>query len=386
MKEHLEGVRCVIYKNEKYLLAQHSKPLPENYGKWSLLGGLIQPEDASLEAALLREIYEETKTELIDLIFIGDRIYRNRRYRIFAAKPKNDITWYDTNEISQIKWFTFTEILKLRDDNLLHTGFEFNCVSELITRREYMRKDSAALDPLHQVQRYSRLQETYSNLIQLITNEAIITLNRTNNFLLFSSVFFAGYGLLFQQNAKSELAQVSIILSVLSVIGIAMCFLHSVSIARSKEVANFWRSSIGLIEDDIDFWHPIKSRFDNDLDIFKARKRYLDGIETRQHLSPLRNRNSPLPKIAKWLLTAMPSSDKIFIFWIPGFMLVLWVLCLALGLRQLVSTSPSTSLTSPIPAIVLDQKETDNMSELKELKATVAFFKSSNGMSQLLTL
>ncbi|CAN5140542.1 hypothetical protein BH23CHL1_BH23CHL1_23480 [soil metagenome] len=42
-------VKAVIQRDGQYLLAQHDNRRPENIGKWTFLGGWIDPADASPE-------------------------------------------------------------------------------------------------------------------------------------------------------------------------------------------------------------------------------------------------------------------------------------------------------------------------------------------------
>lgn len=58
--------------------------LHERLGKWLQPGGHIEPEDADIEAAVLREVTEETG--LTDLTLIGDGLFDIDVHEIPAAK------------------------------------------------------------------------------------------------------------------------------------------------------------------------------------------------------------------------------------------------------------------------------------------------------------
>jgi hypothetical protein len=90
----------------------------------------------------------------------------------------------------------------------------------------------------------------------------------------------------------------------LPTVGLVMAVLHSISIARTIDAADFWRSSIGLIKNDPDFWYLTKAERDADLDVFKARHRYLEGIQTRQQRHALRL--SQPPNFMKKLSSHLP--------------------------------------------------------------------------------
>jgi hypothetical protein len=115
---------------------------------------------------------------------------------------------------------------------------------------------------------------------------------RTNNFLIFNSILFTSFLLLSTQVGNVNL-WVIILKVVLPIIGFLMVLLHFINITRTIDAADFWRSSIGLVEEDPDFWYPAKVERDTDLDIFRARRRYLDGIQTRQQNHALRLGQSP---------------------------------------------------------------------------------------------
>lgn len=336
----LEGTRGVLYRGERYLLAQHAHPLPEKVGKWSFLGGLIDVTDISPEAALKREIREEVQQDIKDLIFIGDRTYNNRRYRIFAAEIASEIAWFDDNEISALKWFSIEEVRDLHRDNQLHTGFEYSCISEWVTRKEYMTLDSASMEPRQQAGRRERLQATYNASLNLLLQEAKAGIDRTNIFLVFSTLLFTTFAIIRQTDIKDKIDSPDLILFWLPVIGIAMCLFHVATLGRAKDAADFWRGSIRLIEQDQDFWYPGKMKVDNDLDIFHARVRYLtQSLPTRQTEHKFRNRKAPIPMLASLLMECMPSSDRIYMYWVPGFIASLWIMCLASQVWRVLSAA-----------------------------------------------
>jgi ADP-ribose pyrophosphatase YjhB (NUDIX family) len=324
----VQGIRGVLYRGEKFLLAQHARPLPDKVGKWGFLGGRIDATDSSPEAALRREVREEIRHELSTLVLIGDRTYNKTRYRIFASELAEDVTWWDEGEIATIKWFTLAQVRELEAQEQLHTGFEYSCISDWVTRRESMLQGAATLEPLQQAARRERLQATYGAAISLLLQEAKTSIDRTNIFLLFSSLLLTVFAILRQVDVEPKFDFLDPVLFWLPIVGILMCPFHVASIVRAKEAADFWRGSTRIIEEDADFWYPGKLKIDADLDIFLARHRYLTKeAPTRQMEQLFRNRSSPIPKFAKWLVQYLPSSDKTYMYWVPGFVATVWLVC-----------------------------------------------------------
>ena len=138
------------------------------------------------------------------------------------------------------------------------------------------------------IKRHKHLQHLHGILVQLVMHEGRFISERTSNFLLFNSILFAGFLLLSTQVGNIGIWAIALKVA-LPAVGLIMSVLHSISIARTIDAADFWRSSIGLIEEDSDFWYPTKLGRDADLDIFRARRRYLDGIQTRQQQHAVRH-------------------------------------------------------------------------------------------------
>ena len=177
--------------------------------------------------------------------------------------------------------------------------------------------------------RHERLKFTYDKLTLLLINEANLISSRTYNFLTFNSILFAGYLLLNNQPSTNCYQTKLIINIVLPVSGIIFSLFHSASIIRTIESADYWRSSIGLIEDDPDFWNAIKSDYDIDLDIFRAKRRYTDGIKTRQNDYILRNKGTKIPRFVQKVLSYLPTPDHINVYLTPAMTIIMWLTGLA---------------------------------------------------------
>lgn len=114
----------VIEKDNKYLLVQEAKEICR--GKWSLPSGHLYPNETIFEGAK-REIKEESglDVELSGVCQIGNRKLGDDSFIsvIFSAKVINGDIHFDPDEILDVEWFTYEEILSmkesLRDEHLI---------------------------------------------------------------------------------------------------------------------------------------------------------------------------------------------------------------------------------------------------------------------------
>lgn len=193
--------------------------------------------------------------------------------------------------------------------------------------------NESKLEHDHQLKRHERLKHLHGILVQLVMHEGRFVSERTNNFLLFNSVLFAGFLLLSTQIYNID--RWFIILKIaLSAAGMLMSIWHIFSITHTINAADFWRSSIGLIEEDPDFWYPSKIERDEDLDIFSARSRYLNGMQTRQQQHMLRLSQPPI--FVKKLSRYFPGTNRISAFWLPFLIGILWLLAFIWSCVQLI--------------------------------------------------
>ncbi|OGH05790.1 MAG: hypothetical protein A2W22_01730 [Candidatus Levybacteria bacterium RBG_16_35_11] len=181
-----------------------------------------------------------------------------------------------------------------------------------------------------QSERHEHLHKTYEILVQLLMHEGRFISERTNHFLVFNSFLFATLLLLPNQVGWIYALRVTI-----PIFGFLMSVLHSIIISRTMNAADFWRSSIGLIEKDSDFWYLDKvdgDIRDTDLDIFTARSRYLNG-NTFSLKSPIIL--SRPPSFINKLSSQIPDPNQIYVFLLPSFIAILWILALIWGLSDL---------------------------------------------------
>lgn len=127
----------VLEKDGKYLLVQEAQE--KCYGKWNLPAGHLDPNETIIEAAK-REIKEESglDVELTGVCQIGNRKLEDDVFVsvIFSTKVLGGDIKFDPNEILDVKWFSYEELLsmkaQLRSENLI-LGAINNTRSELVT-------------------------------------------------------------------------------------------------------------------------------------------------------------------------------------------------------------------------------------------------------------
>ena len=127
----------VLEKDGKYLLVQEAQE--KCYGKWNLPAGHLDPNESIIEAAK-REIKEESglDVELTGVCQIGNRKLEDDVFVsvIFSTKVLGGDIKFDPNEILDVKWFSYEELLsmkaQLRSENLI-LGAINNTRSELVT-------------------------------------------------------------------------------------------------------------------------------------------------------------------------------------------------------------------------------------------------------------
>ena len=127
----------VLEKDGKYLLVQEAQE--KCYGKWNLPAGHLDPNETIIEAAK-REIKEESglDVELTGVCQIGNRKLEDDVFIsvIFSTKVLGGDIKFDPNEILDVKWFSYEELLsmkaQLRSENLI-LGAINNTRSELVT-------------------------------------------------------------------------------------------------------------------------------------------------------------------------------------------------------------------------------------------------------------
>ena len=106
----------VIEKDGKYLLVQDARNCR---GKWNLPAGHVDANE-TIQEATKREIKEESgvDVELTGVCQIGNRKIENDVFVsvIFTAKLIGGEINYDENEIMDVRWFSYDEILAMENE------------------------------------------------------------------------------------------------------------------------------------------------------------------------------------------------------------------------------------------------------------------------------
>ena len=106
----------VIEKDGKFLLVQEAND--KIRGKWNLPAGNLDNNETVFEGAK-REIFEECgcKVELTGVLQVANSKMKDNRFIsvIFKTELVDDNIKFNKDEILDVKWFTYEEILKMKD-------------------------------------------------------------------------------------------------------------------------------------------------------------------------------------------------------------------------------------------------------------------------------
>lgn len=106
----------ILKKDGKFLLVQESQEKCK--GKWNIPAGGLDENESLIEAAK-REIYEETgcRVEITGVLEIINEILEgvNVICFFFDTKIIDENIKVDGEEILNVKWFTYEEILNMKD-------------------------------------------------------------------------------------------------------------------------------------------------------------------------------------------------------------------------------------------------------------------------------
>lgn len=114
----------VIEKDGKILLVQEAQE--RCYEKWNIPAGQLDFNETIMQGAI-REIKEETgcDVELTGVVNIQNRVLKDDIFItiIFSTKLINEDIKYDKNEILDVKWFDYDDIIKNMDTELRDLNF-----------------------------------------------------------------------------------------------------------------------------------------------------------------------------------------------------------------------------------------------------------------------
>ena len=107
----------VIEKDGKFLLVQEAQEICR--GKWNIPAGRLDPNETVFEGAK-REVFEECgcKVEITGILQVGNKVMEDNSWVsiIFSTKLLEDNIKFDKNEILDVKWFSYEEILNMKNE------------------------------------------------------------------------------------------------------------------------------------------------------------------------------------------------------------------------------------------------------------------------------
>lgn len=125
----------VIERDGKFLLVQEAKE--KCRVKWNIPAGHLDSNETIFDGAK-REIKEETgcNVELTGILQIGNRVLEDDVLVsvIFSTKLLDDNITYDSNEILDVKWFTWEELINMKDE-LRSYNWIINSIKALIENK-----------------------------------------------------------------------------------------------------------------------------------------------------------------------------------------------------------------------------------------------------------
>lgn len=109
----------IIEKDGKYLLVQEAQE--KAYKKWNFPAGHLDFNE-SLKEGAIREIKEETgcDVELDGVCYIANKVLEDDLFVmvVFNAKLIKETIEFDKEEILDVKWFDYNEIVNKMDNDL----------------------------------------------------------------------------------------------------------------------------------------------------------------------------------------------------------------------------------------------------------------------------
>lgn len=120
---------CVIQNDEgKYLLVQEAQP--KAYGLWNIPAGHVDKGE-TIESAAIREAREESgfEVELLEKIGIWQYKVEDPVRHAFRAKIIGGELRPQPGEVLDVKWFSYDEIIKMKDEDQLRADWIIEAIS-----------------------------------------------------------------------------------------------------------------------------------------------------------------------------------------------------------------------------------------------------------------
>jgi len=133
VRQPYKTARCILYRNDEFLLAVHSSMWGVQKRRWGLPGGQIERGESSA-IAVARELEEELSLYPSRLVEIGPYPYKKTLHMVYAAEVTEPIRDYDESELLEIGWFTLPDVRELFSKNRLHANYELHAIEALLQK------------------------------------------------------------------------------------------------------------------------------------------------------------------------------------------------------------------------------------------------------------
>lgn len=130
MRRRYKTARCILYRDDQYLLAVHNRFRYSHAPRWGLPGGQIEWGESPASAAA-RELTEELEIHTGDLLEIGAFSYKRALHMVYATRLDTDIHTFDDTELIDVSWFSENEVAELKSRAALHADYELEAIREL---------------------------------------------------------------------------------------------------------------------------------------------------------------------------------------------------------------------------------------------------------------
>lgn len=131
MPETYKTARCILYRDERFLLAVHGGFWGRRHQRWGLPGGQIERGETPAEAAA-RELEEELNLYVPELITVGAYPYKQALHMVYAASIDDPVERWDETELIDVRWFTEPDVVALKAEGGLHADYELEAIRSLL--------------------------------------------------------------------------------------------------------------------------------------------------------------------------------------------------------------------------------------------------------------
>ena len=133
MRQSYKTARCLLYRNDRFLLAVHASFWGSQRRRWGIPGGQIERGEDPASAAA-REIEEELSIYLPELMEVGPFSYKRTMHMVYAARVSEPVHEWDESELLEIGWFSIADIRDLKTRGRLHADYELEAVTALLDK------------------------------------------------------------------------------------------------------------------------------------------------------------------------------------------------------------------------------------------------------------